>query len=245
MTITPDGSTLFITQSTGVVLRSNNTFIPAASLFRIDINSNSSVTAIADPDNILGTASGLAVSPDGKTLYVSTDRDYIVALPVTADSVNSSNKVAEGSIPNDSHPGLAIDPAGNKLYVGNYTDGSVSILAVNGTQGYVEDTILTNQFTGASGLTISPDGATLYVAETQNDAVLAVSLNGSNQSLVQTGITSAFGLSLSLNGSTLYVTQSVDDINSTTVINTAAFLAPPSSIPIDGSSSTIGQFIGP
>lgn len=245
MTITPDGSTLFITQSAGVGLRSNNTFITAASLFRIDINSNPSVTTIADPDHILGTASGLVVSPDGKTLYVGTDTDYIVALPVTADSVNSSNIVAEGSIPNDSHLGLAIDPAGNKLYVGNYTEGSVSILAVNGTQGHVEDTILTGEFSGASGLAISPDGTTLYVAETQNDEVLAVSLNGSNESLVQPGIIGAFGLSLSLNGSILYVTQSVDDINRTTVINTAEFLGVPSIIPIEGSSSTIGQFIGP
>lgn len=249
MVISPDGSTLFVTYSSGVSLGIKKPGVPVGgTLFRIDTAADAgTVTTIADPDNILNNPRGLAVSPDGKTLYVGTDADYIVALQTNADSVHSNNKIADGQIPVDDHLGLAIDPAGNKLYVGNFTAGSVNILGVNGTQGHLEEIILSSGYEGACGLAVSPDGTTLYVAEIYDNKVLAVPLNNPSEPLVQEGITSAFGLGLSLNGSTLYITQSEDSIGSTTVINTADFLATPTIVSLEsnGSSSTIGQFIGP
>lgn len=245
MAITPDGSALFITKYANILSHSKKTLVPSFTLFRIDLTSDDSIaTAIQDSDHILVGARGLVVSPDSKTVYVGTNTDYIVQLPVTADSVNASNKVAEG-IPADNHIGLAIDPAGNKLYVGNESEGSVSILAINGAHVNVEQTILNSGgFTGASGLAVSPDGATLYVAERDNDSVLAVPLSNPDASLVQPGITASFGLGLSANGSKLYVTQAQDSVNTTTVLDAINFFATPTVIAIDGMSLTIGQFIG-
>lgn len=239
--ITPDGSTLFITRY------SNGEVAPGASFYKMDLNADApTITAIDDPDNILASPRGLVVSSDSQTVYIGTDTDYIVAMPVNALSVHADNKIAEGNIPVDDHLSLAIDPAGNTLYVGNYSEGSVSILSVTGTQGQFEETILTDgSFTGASGLAVSPDGATLYVAEIDDNSVLSVPLNNTGSVLVQSEITGAFGLALSPNGSLLYVTQASGFSYTTTVINTANFFASPSTIDIDGVSLTIGQFIGP
>jgi len=248
MAITPDGSALFITRYSGIgLLPLNKTFIPSASFFRIDLTSDSStVTTITDPDSVLTSPRGLVISPDSKTVYVGTDANYIVALPVNADTVHTSNKIAEGSIPEDNHIGMAIDSAGNKLYVANETEGSVSIITVNGTQAHFEETILnSSEFSGASGLVVSLDGETLYVAETDNDSVLAVPLNTPDSPLVQPSIAGAFGLSLSPNGSLLYVAQADDFANTTTIINTENFLASPSILFIGDPSLTIGKFIGP
>jgi DNA-binding beta-propeller fold protein YncE len=248
MAITPDGSTLFITRSSGSpLLPFKNSFIAPTSLFRIDLTSQANnAIVITDPDGVLVNPRGLVVSPDSKTVYIGTSANYILALPANALIVRSSNKVAEGRLPDDDHPGLAIDSAGNKLYVGNESEGSVSILTVNGTQAHFENTILNSVgFNGATGLAVSPDGTTLYVAESGNNSVLAVPLNNPDLFLLQGGINGAFGLGLSLNGSTLYVTQIEDGIDTTTVINTANFLASPLTIFIGGVSLTIGQFMGP
>ena len=258
MAITPDGSSLFITQYFDISLLplKNNLSVAPSSLFRIDLTTDViTASVIADPDAILSSPRGLVVSPDSQTVYVGPHADSIIALPANAVSVNSSNIQAEGSIPSESHLGLAIDSAGNKLYVGNQESGSVSILTVNGMQAQFERTILDGAgYSGASGLAVSPDGGTLYVAETDSNNVLAVLINSPDSVAVQNGIVGCFGVSLSLDGSALYVTQNPDPDNPdnpdnpggyTTVLNAIHFFASPTTLSIDGYSFTIGQFIGP
>ncbi len=245
MAITPDGTALFISIYGAVGLQNTKNIAPGSGVFlRMNLVSNANtVTRIADPENVLTDPRGLVVSPDSKTVYVGTNTNYIVAMPVSAASIDFANKLGEEAIPEDEHLGLAMDPAGNKLYVGNYLAGSVSVLMVDGMRVQSVNTILdTGDYTGASGLAVSPDGARLYVAEHLADSVLAVSLNNLALSVLL-HIQSAFGLGLSLDGATLYVTQFGDGINTTTAIETADFSATP--IDIGGVSSTIGQFIGP
>ena len=137
---------------------------------------------------------------------------------------------------------LAINPAGDKLYVANYSSGSVVIVAVPGTRASSTESILADgSFSGAAGLAVSPDGASLFVAET--DFVLAVTLDRSTFQLQ--AITGSFGLSLSPDGAKLYVTQAQEVSTTTTVVNAQTFLSMPETISINGASSTIGQFIGP
>ena len=241
MAITPDGSALFISRYTPP------SFDAPPSLFRINLGPTSEQSSVTTFRNIVNT-SGLVISPDGKTVYAATSEDYIVALPVDADT-NASGQHITGLIDNQIHLGLAIDSAGTTLYVANIALPSflpepvISVFSVDGLKGNAESWVWPTLIFNPVGLAISAEGTKLYAAGTDN--VKIFSLNDSSPALYSTiPIVGAFGLALSLEGSKLYVTQSGDSSGTTTsIINTADLTT--SSIALDGSSSTIGQFIGP
>jgi len=78
-------------------------------------------------DGTLDKPNGIALSPDGSTLYVGSAGSNVLAYPVSDDgSVGSSTVFATTG----SSDGLTVDCAGN-LYV---TSGSVEVFSANGTK---------------------------------------------------------------------------------------------------------------
>jgi len=113
LAVSPDGSTLYASEF-GAVIRV------------IDTGTNQVVTSIAFGDRSDG---GLALSPDGKRLYVpeidtGNQPDTIVVIDTATRSVVDQIPVGVRVSPT----GLALNPAGTRLYVANEDGGTVSVI---------------------------------------------------------------------------------------------------------------------
>jgi len=96
----------------------------------------------------------LVLSPNGRTLFVTTNEDRLLAL-----ATQNGHVVGSLALPATSHH-LAIHPAGDRLYVATRAAGVV--LEVDATRYTVLRTFMLGGW--PQGLVVSPDGTTLYVA---------------------------------------------------------------------------------
>src|SRR3989454_2864193 len=135
--------------------------------------------ALAERDAIsLGDAkariypAGLAVSPDGTTLYAALNLENAVAFVDTATGrVRARVSLAPPASADDigTLP-YALALIGPKLYVSEWNGGGVTVIDIG------QGTLLRRVPTGghASGLAPSPDGARLYVANATSDTVSVI-----------------------------------------------------------------------
>jgi YVTN family beta-propeller protein len=169
LAISPDGKTLYAAQNLG------------NSLAAIDLGSPAATPAVkilkfGEP---AGSASigtlpiQLALSQDGKTLYVSHwNAKAVSAVDTAALSVKA--KITVGDHPS----GLALSPDGATLYVANANSDTVSVIgtAANTVRGEVK----LSPYAGApfgsmpNAVTVTPDGKTLLVANAGNNDVAVV-----------------------------------------------------------------------
>ena len=106
----------------------------------------------------------LAVTPDGRRVYVGNSYSNTVSVIDTADDtviatipVGSNDPYAGGSYPQ----GVAVSPDGRKVYVANsYLANSVSV--IDTSTNTVIDTIPVGN--GPEGLAVTADGSKIYVA---------------------------------------------------------------------------------
>jgi gluconolactonase len=123
-------------------------------------------------DGTLSQPNGIALAPDGKTLYVAgLGNNQIFAYPVLDDgSIGARRSFAALNSPD----GVGIDCAGN-LYWASYNEGRVHVIAPDGTEiGVI--TAGRNTTNAAFG---GPDGQTLFITSgtTGNFGVYSVRLN--------------------------------------------------------------------
>ncbi len=129
----------------------------------VDTGTNKLLTTIPVPAG----PHGLAVTPDGKTVYVSSDGDSKVSIIDTAtDKVTSSIEV--GKTPH----GLALSQDGKLLLVAGF--GTDSVLFVDTATNKVTGTVSVPK---PHNLAISPDGKTAYVASQLAGALELAILN--------------------------------------------------------------------
>jgi YVTN family beta-propeller protein len=119
----------------------------------------------------------VALSHDGKTLYVANWGDTTVAVV----DLTQAPPVVTKSIAVGTHPyALALNPLNNELYVANADSDNVSV--IDTTTNMVVRTInvlpYPNAPTGSSpdALAVSPDGKTLFVANATNNDVAVIKL---------------------------------------------------------------------
>jgi DNA-binding beta-propeller fold protein YncE len=156
----------------------------------LDLRTGTQVASIA----LTGHPLGAARSPDGKTLYVTTNVDRLHAIGIRTRSVKATVPIPMGS------PQIAVHPAGHRLYVAGYRSGVVvecdaSSLRVSRTfalGGVVQD------------LVITASGSTLFAANESGWLDVVMLATGRCVARVPLG-TAALGLALSHDESLLLV----------------------------------------
>lgn len=138
--------------------------------------SDGSVTKVGDAVSSGQNPVAMAITPDGKTLFVANKDDNTVsAYAVNSDGTlgDQGSPVSTGEFP----VGLAIDPGSKFLFVANQgtladnTSGTVSVFSIQGTTlsevaGSPFPTELPSDVsgTGPSAVVVAPTGNFLYVA---------------------------------------------------------------------------------
>ncbi len=149
------------------------------------------------PDYVVGQASGLAISPDGRTLAILTsgfnrNRDdkgkvilsgsseFVFLYDISGDQ---PRKLQALSLPN-AFIGLAWAPDGQHLYASGGVNDAVAVFARDGDHMVARSSIPLGHKGGlglkvqpeVAGVSVSPDGKWLLAANLQNDSVSLVEL---------------------------------------------------------------------
>ena len=227
MAFSPNGNTIYATDNEGCGIQEINT----------------STGNIVTEWYIDYAPYGIAVSPDGNTLYVSLtgSGSECDSSEEGIEMLDASTGNPVGSILNvGSHPqGMAISPDGNTLYVADDDDGSVYPIDVPSWS--VTTANIVSGFENPSGITISPDGSALYVSDDGFDTVYEVSASGSPINSFDEGVSDPKGVLISPNGNTLYVANHYD--NDISVIDTNALSSV--TYPAQGFDEPQGMAISP
>jgi DNA-binding beta-propeller fold protein YncE len=205
------------------------------------------------PFSPLQGASGVAVSPDGNSVYVASyigdsvahlfrnGLDGQLALDGCLNSDGSQNCGDLPSAPLDGPSAVAVSPDGKSVYVSSYYGDSIAhffrnspggqitydgCLNNNGTQGCVD--LYGSPLDGASGVAVSPDGRSVYVASLGSDSVAHFARNGPDGQIVYAGcwandaaegcvdlpgapLDGASGVAVSSDGKSVYVASNDGD----------------------------------
>lgn len=241
--ISPDGKQVFVTDIVDdklVILERNSS--DGTVSFLDEIREGDTVTGTGNPpilfplDGMEG-ADGLAVSPDGKNIYVAGQSDDTI--------VAFSRTVPTGTVKYLQHlddalsyvTGLAgvrdvtVSPDGNHVYAAAYktlagNPGSVAVFSRDSTNGRLtfteaytagEDLLLE----GAAAVIVSPDGAQVYVVAGVDESLLVFNRNPADGTLTLlqrltgrgsiSGLYGANGVAANPDGSQIYVSSRFDD----------------------------------
>jgi len=159
----------------------------------------------------LGNADAVAVSPDGKSVYVASQSDSGVvdfdrnastgALTYKGCYTSESSGCAVDNLPSmvDAQ-GVAVSPDGKSVYVTSFSEGSVNHFERNTETGDLtyKDCVSSRSsgcgsgdevpgLSGAWGIAVSPDGKNVYVAANVREAVVSFSRNETTGSLTDEG----------------------------------------------------------
>jgi DNA-binding beta-propeller fold protein YncE len=179
--------------------------------------SDSTITPVTTATFTAGTAFSagvsspifIAVTPDGKSIVTEGDASDNVAV-ISTTNTNNVQTVPVGNGPN----GIAILPNGSAAYVANTTDGTVSVVRLNGTPTVTKT--ITFKAPGCSGFGIAaaPNGKNVYVACGNGDLwKIAVATNKAAASPIVLPQTSGGAeVVITPNGKTAYVSNTNGDV---------------------------------
>jgi YVTN family beta-propeller protein len=109
---------------------------------------------------------GVAVSPDGSTVYVTNNIATGIVSVIDAATNTVTTTIAVGSSPY----GVAVSPDGSTVYVANTGSGTVSVIAT------ATDNVIATIPVGSSpiGVAVTPDGSKVYVANNGDNDVSVI-----------------------------------------------------------------------
>jgi YVTN family beta-propeller protein len=165
MALTPDGQKLFVTNHrTGRIGVSSEVTV-------IDTATNAIIATIP-LTNTSGGANGVAIAPDGGTVYVASgtnadsDGNTVTSIDASTNEITATTRIPPDPGSGHSYPyALALSPDGEKLYVTHRYGDGITVLDTAGMR--VEDTIILRagrQYASAPGtIAVAPDGSRIYV----------------------------------------------------------------------------------
>ena len=147
LVITPDGKTVFVAKYDSAADTATTTAPGPGSVATIDVK-----TRTKGPTEIPLTVgygpSGMAITPDGKTLFVISDTSLVSTIDV-ATRTKDPTDIDVGASPS----ALAITPDGKTVFITNYQSGSVSTIDVTTRKKSSTDIRMGE---GPSGVAITP-----------------------------------------------------------------------------------------
>ena len=140
--------------------------------------------AVSAPITVGNAPHGVAITPDGKHVYVANNADGTVSVITTATGAVSA-PITVGNGPEQ----VAITPDGKHAYVTNNADGTVSVITT--ATGAVSAPITVGS--RPIGVAITPDGKQVYVTNSSVDNFVTndVANNGAGTVSVITTATGA------------------------------------------------------
>ena len=206
--IDPSGSYLYVTDTTGPVIRA----------YAI---SGNTLTATGTPQATGNNPSEVAVAPSGNFVYVTNYGDNSVSAYSLSRVNGALTPDSAGSViglVNQNPASIAVGPAGNALYTANSGDFSVASLSVNTSTGALSN--LNNQTagTGSGSLAVDPNGRFLLVANGSANTVGFYTVNAStgalssslNNTSLAGSVDSQANVTLDPTGAYAYVTDQTD-----------------------------------
>ena len=203
---------------------------------------------------------GIAVSPDGKSVYVSDAAESTVLqfdVDTGSGTLSPKNPASVESGAGPIHSGVVVTPDGKSAYVTNFNDNSVSQYSIEGITGLLSAKTPATVATGERPLDIAvtPDGKSAYVTNTEADTVsqydidpITGALSLKTPATVAAGIGAA-GIAVTPDGKSAYVKNagsiSQYDINSTTETLSPKSPATVTSGPATGSGDTTPIAVSP
>jgi len=214
--VTPDGTRAYVAN-----LGTNTVSV-------IDTSSNTVVATVG-----VGFPRGVAINPDGTHAYV-TRGSFVAVIDTSTNTVVHTITVGSGSW------GLAVNPAGTRVYVANEDSNNVSVIDTS------NNTVMATVPVGSVPYTVAvtPDGTRAYVTNGLSNTVSVI--DTSNNTVVATVAvgTSPAGVAVTPDGARAYVANSgfnengysvsVIDTSNNTVIAT---------VPVGTGPISLGNFI--
>src|SRR5437764_20391 len=183
----------------------------------------------------LDGASGVAVSPDGRTVYATGEVDDALAV-FHRDSatgaltfVEMKQDAVDGVDGLNGAHGVVVSPDGVHVYVASKTGDALAVFsrdvdtgALTFVQAKNDGVGKVNGLDGAEGIAISPDGAHVYVAGRNDDSLVVFDRNPETGMLTSVqlledgvggvnGLNGADAVAVSPDGTHVFVTGSVDN----------------------------------
>ena len=251
--VSPDGSSVYVASSTDdAIVRFDRNPATGALSGQGCIADVGDTAGCGTTQQGLNGASGVAVSPDGSSVYVASfTEDAIVSFdrnPATgaltprgciADAGDFAGCGTTQQGLNAAY-GVAVSPDGSSVYVASSNDAAIVSFDRNPATGALSgqgciadagDTAgcgTTQQgLNGARGVAVSPDGSSVYVASSTDDAIVSFDRNPATGALsgqgciadagdtagcgtTQQGLNTAYGVAVSPDGSSVYVVSAID-----------------------------------
>jgi YVTN family beta-propeller protein len=207
--ITPDAKTLYVTNGTYYV---NGSYSYGTTVTPI-----AAATNTAGPPITVGIEPyGLAITPDGKTVYIANYGSGTVT-PIATATNTAGPPITVGFGPLD----IAITPDGKTAYVANADDGTVTPIAT--ATNIPGPSITVGSF--PENIAITPDGKTAYVANDESGTVTPIATATNTADPPITVGLDPLDIAITPDGKTAYVAN--DGSGTVTPIATATNTAAP------------------
>ncbi|QQX89561.1 YncE family protein (plasmid) [Cupriavidus necator] len=177
---------------------------------------------IAMPTSLVGPPSSIAIAPGGRMALVSasTRRDaadaskvitYDLVSVVALDPSGATAPRVVGSLHTGAGAsGISINRAGNLALVANRTEGSVSVLAIEGEKVEVVGKVQLGEKSGPAHVAFTPDGRRALVSRDGDNRVSLLAIEGRSVTLEQREVYAGlrpYGLDISPDGGWAAVTN--------------------------------------